>query len=200
MKRTSLVVTAPALSARAGTIFPAGNPVVAVEGNGVPGAASGSYTGNQAAPLTLFQYRPSGTSTATFVSSLVLPQVASGTNFAISGEYGSSSEGTLREAFGSVGVASEQRCSALDGNRCRRRKDHSAQPALRYRRMYLRWSGTYLRWSHLRFTKCAVCQPEVRKSVRMQTDGGGRRRARRAPAIVAAFRWSLEATDEELHQ
>jgi DNA/RNA endonuclease G (NUC1) len=76
--------------------FEPGNLVVAVEGNGVPGAASGPYTDNQAGPLTLFQYAPNGTSSATYVSSLVLPQFGSGANLPVSGEYGSSSEGTLQ--------------------------------------------------------------------------------------------------------
>src|ERR1700678_443734 len=71
-------------------IFVAGNLVVAVEGNGVFGAASGPYTDNQAAPLTLFQYSVTGTASATYVNSLVLPQTNSGSNFAVSSEYGSS--------------------------------------------------------------------------------------------------------------
>jgi DNA/RNA endonuclease G (NUC1) len=75
--------------------FIPGNLVVAVEGNGVAGAGSGPYLDNQAGPLTLFQYSPNGTAGATYVNSLVLPQTAAGTNFAVSGEYGSSSEGTL---------------------------------------------------------------------------------------------------------
>lgn len=82
------------------TTFTAGNLVVAVEGNGVYGATSGSYTDNQATPLSLFQYSLStinATKTAAhYVNSLVLPQTASGANYAISGEYGSSSEGLLQ--------------------------------------------------------------------------------------------------------
>ena len=88
-------VMSVASPARAATIFTPGNLVVSVEGNGV-GAASGPYTDNQAAPLTLFQYQTGGTSAATYLSSFVLPQTAAGGNFAISGEYGSSSEGTLQ--------------------------------------------------------------------------------------------------------
>ena len=76
--------------------FLSGNLVVSVEGNGIVGAASGSYTDNQAAPLSLFQYSHTGTTTASYVNALVLPQVASGANYAISGEYGSSSEGLLQ--------------------------------------------------------------------------------------------------------
>jgi hypothetical protein len=106
---TALLISAPAF---AGTVFNTGDLVVSVEGcgieTGLPGAgcagvANGTGTGslnstatgygdNQAAPLTLFQF----TTTGTYVNSLVLPQSASGSNFAISGEYGSSSEGTLQ--------------------------------------------------------------------------------------------------------
>jgi hypothetical protein len=83
--------------ASAGSIsFTTGNLVVSVEGNGVVAASSGPYTDNQAAPLTLFQYSPTGTSSASFVNSLVLPQTTSGSNLPVSGEYGSSSEGTLQ--------------------------------------------------------------------------------------------------------
>ncbi len=81
-------------SAFASPIFTVGNLVVSVEGAGLTG---GSYTDNQAAPLSLFQYSPNGTNNpASFVNSLVLPQMTVGANFAVSGEYGSSSEGTLQ--------------------------------------------------------------------------------------------------------
>jgi len=76
--------------------FIGGDLVVSVEGNGVVGATSGPYTDNQAAPLTLFQYSHTGTSSAAYAGSLVLPQSNSGANSAISGEYGSTSEGTLQ--------------------------------------------------------------------------------------------------------
>ncbi len=90
-------LTALSVPAHAGnTFFDLGDLVVSVEGNGVVGATSGSYTDNQAAPLSLFQYVPNGTSSATYVDSLVLPQTASGSNYAVSGEYGSSSEGSLQ--------------------------------------------------------------------------------------------------------
>ncbi len=93
------------------TLFRPGNLVVSVEGCGVYGStctvANGTGTGlqnsslggygdNQAAPLTLFQFSPVGTSSVTYVNSLVLPQQASGVNLPVSGEYGSSSEGTLQ--------------------------------------------------------------------------------------------------------
>src|SRR5271168_553162 len=84
--------------------FAAGNLVVSVEGcgvqagtctsvpngtgNGTGNSSLGGYGDNQAAPLTLFQYAPSGTSSVSFVNSLVLPQRPSGANLAVSGEYG----------------------------------------------------------------------------------------------------------------
>ena len=100
-------------AARAQTpTFSPGNLVVVVEGCGVQGgtctavpngtgtgtgnSSNGGYGDNQAAPLTLFQYAPTGTSSASYVNSLVLPQTASGANLPVSGEYGSSSEGTLQ--------------------------------------------------------------------------------------------------------
>ena len=97
--------------AQANTQFTPGNLVVAVEGCGVYGgtctvvngtgtgamnSANGGYGDNQAAPLTLFQFAPVGTTGATYVSSLVLPQTAAGANLPVSGEYGSSSEATLQ--------------------------------------------------------------------------------------------------------
>lgn len=91
----ALALLAPA-AANAGVVFQTGDLVVSVEGNGVWGAASGSYGDNQAAPLTLMQFAPSGTSSASYAGSLVLPQTRSGANSAISGEYGSSSEGGLQ--------------------------------------------------------------------------------------------------------
>jgi hypothetical protein len=93
-------------------VFTPGNLVVAVEGCGVyagtcTGVPNGTGTGtgnssstgygdNQAAPFTLFQYTLIGTASATYVNSLVLPQSATAGNFPVSGEYGSSSEGTLQ--------------------------------------------------------------------------------------------------------
>jgi hypothetical protein len=113
----AFLMSAPAF---AGTIFDTGNLVVSVEGcgieTGLPGAGCatvggtgtgaqnstlGGYGDNQAAPLTLFQFAPNLTNptgaAATYVNSLVLPQTTvAGGNFAVSGEYGSSSEGTLQ--------------------------------------------------------------------------------------------------------
>ena len=90
---TAMLTSVPAF---AGTIFNIGDLVVSVEGNGVMGASSGPYGDNQAAPLSLFQFSVNGTTSATYVNSLVLPQSNSGANFAVSGEYGSSSEATLQ--------------------------------------------------------------------------------------------------------
>lgn len=94
------------------TFFSKGNLVVAVEGCGAHGSTCtnvpngtgtgagnssvGGYGDNQGAPLTLFQYTPTGTSSVSFVNSLVLPQSGSGANLPISGEYGSSSEATVQ--------------------------------------------------------------------------------------------------------
>ena len=88
--------------------FAAGNLVVSVEGCGVEGGTctdiqngtgtGGGYGDNQGAPLTLFQFSPTGTSSVSFVNSLALPQTGSGANFPVSGEYGSSSEGTINLA------------------------------------------------------------------------------------------------------
>jgi len=101
----------PVVPVMAQTTFTPGNLVVAVEGCGVNngtctsvpnGTGSGTlnssvggYGDNQAAPLTLFQFAPEGTTGAVYVNSLVLPQAAAGVNWPVSGEYGSSSEGTL---------------------------------------------------------------------------------------------------------
>ena len=69
--------------------FTAGDLVISVYGNG---DGSGPYTDNQATPITLQEITTSGAA----VGQIVLPQSASGANAAISGEYGSSSEGTLQ--------------------------------------------------------------------------------------------------------
>ena len=67
--------------------------MVSVEGNG---SNTGAYSDNQAAPLTLYSFNHNGTSSAALTGTLMLPQTASGANHAISGEYGSSSEGGLQ--------------------------------------------------------------------------------------------------------
>jgi hypothetical protein len=74
-------------------VFTPGDIVVSVEGNGVEGAPVGTSTfgDNQAAPLTLMEFTAAGA----FVGSEVLPQSNSGVAQTISGEYGSSSEGSL---------------------------------------------------------------------------------------------------------
>jgi len=73
--------------------FDAGDLVVSIEGDG---SNTGTYTDNQAAPLTLEQFSLNGTTSATAAGSLMLPQTTVGSQYAISGEYGSSSEGTLQ--------------------------------------------------------------------------------------------------------
>ena len=83
-----------AAPAHATTPFKPGDLVLSVYGNG---NQSGTYGDNQASPIVLRDVTTSGS----FVDQLVLPQAsfigASGTlNSAISGEYGSSSEGTLQ--------------------------------------------------------------------------------------------------------
>jgi hypothetical protein len=107
---TVLLTSVAAFSATGGggsnTFFSPGNLVVAVEGCGVYGGTctsilygagtNGGYGDNQAAPLTLFQYTPSGTASVAYVNSLVFPQTPAGADFAVSGEYGSSSEATLQ--------------------------------------------------------------------------------------------------------
>ena len=102
----SALLTPLSLLAQQAPQFTPGNLVVAVEGCGVNGGTcvgvpsgngvNGGYGDNQAAPFTLFQFAPVGTTSAAFVNSMVLPQTASGANFPVSGEYGSSSEGTLQ--------------------------------------------------------------------------------------------------------
>ena len=87
------LLSAPAFAGN--TFFDLGDLIVTVEGNGVAGG-TGSYTDNQASPFTLFQYSINGTSSASYVNSLVLPQIASNGNFAVSAEYGSSSEGGIQ--------------------------------------------------------------------------------------------------------
>ena len=105
------MVSLSALAHQGPHFFP-GNLVVVVEGcgvhrgtcarvphgtgNGTGNSSAGGYGDNQAAPITLFQYAPTGTAYVTYVNSLMLPQIASAGNFPISGEYGSSSEGTLQ--------------------------------------------------------------------------------------------------------
>jgi hypothetical protein len=79
------------------TAFTAGDLVISVVGDG---DGSGDYTDNQAAPITLDEISTDGTTDGTsIVGQLVLPQTTvtndGTTEYAISGEYGSSSEGAL---------------------------------------------------------------------------------------------------------
>lgn len=98
MKTAALLVASTMLagSAHASIVFNTSDLVVSVEGNGVQGAASGSYTDNQAAPLSLFEFSHNGTSSGAYVASERLPQASSGSNSAVSGEYGSQSEGAIQ--------------------------------------------------------------------------------------------------------
>ena len=88
----NLVVTVEGCGVHGGTCtsVPNGN------GNGTGNSSVGGYGDNEAAPLTLFQFSLNGATNATYVNSLVLPQAASGANWPVSGEYGSSSEATLQ--------------------------------------------------------------------------------------------------------
>lgn len=89
----NLVVTVEGCGIHAGTCTTVPNGT----GNGTLNSSVGGYGDNQAAPLTLFQYTPNGTSSlATFVNSLVLPQTGSGANLPLAGEYGSSSEASIQ--------------------------------------------------------------------------------------------------------
>ena len=76
----------------AAAAFTAGNLVISISGDG---DGSGVYGDNQASPMTLEQITTSGS----IVSQIVMPEtttVVNGvTEYAISSEYGSSSEGTL---------------------------------------------------------------------------------------------------------
>ena len=78
-----LLATAPAYALP----FNTGDLVVSIVGN-VDGSAP---TDNQASPIQLVELTTAGQ----VVGSMFLPQTASGANYAISGEYGSSSEGLL---------------------------------------------------------------------------------------------------------
>ena len=78
--------------------FTPGDLVVSVEGAGVQGGTASPYLDNQAAPLSLFEFLDQGTTSASYVGSEVLPQTGVGSNIAVSGEYGSSSEGLLQRS------------------------------------------------------------------------------------------------------
>jgi hypothetical protein len=88
----NLVVVVEGCGVRGGTCTAVPNGT----GNGTGNSSVGGYGDNQAAPLTLFQYAPNGTSSVVYVNSLAFPQTGSGANLPVSGEYGSSSEGTLQ--------------------------------------------------------------------------------------------------------
>jgi hypothetical protein len=92
----ALLATGPARAQS----FTAGDLVISVEGDG---SNTGSYSDNQAAPLTLDELSVNGSNTAASIAGTwELPQVTTVVNgvtqYAISGEYGSSSEGTLQDS------------------------------------------------------------------------------------------------------
>jgi hypothetical protein len=87
------------MSGTSGTIptisgFTAGDIVVSIVG-GADANQTGVAPDNAASPITLEELDPT---TGTIIGQMVLPQTASGANDPISGEYGSSSEGTLQLA------------------------------------------------------------------------------------------------------
>lgn len=90
---TGATIAGPSLGHAEAFDFSAGDLVMSVEGDG---SGTGSYTDNQAAPLTLYEFAHKGTNSASLAGSLMLPQTASGANLPVSGEYGSSSEGGLQ--------------------------------------------------------------------------------------------------------
>ena len=76
----ALLLAAAAAPASADTFsFGTNHLVVSVEGKGL---TSGTYTDNQAAPLSLFDFAHSGTTSASFTNALVLSQTNSGANMA----------------------------------------------------------------------------------------------------------------------
>jgi hypothetical protein len=95
--RTAAILLAATAFARpaAAYYFGSSDLVVSIYGNG---DGSGPYTDNEASPIVLQEI----TRTGTVVSTTVLPQSTTSangvTNYAISGEYGSSSEGTLQRS------------------------------------------------------------------------------------------------------
>jgi hypothetical protein len=91
-----LAMSAPAFS----QAFIPGDLVISTVSETAGVIATGSNNGlDTAAPIVLDQFQlGSGGATATSVSTLSLPQTSSGANSAISGEYGSASEGILQDS------------------------------------------------------------------------------------------------------
>jgi hypothetical protein len=84
--------------AKASSFFGPGNLVISTVQNVDPGAPNSSL--DTASPISLTQFSlGSGGKTATNVGTLVLPQTGNGANSAISGEYGSASEGILQQSL-----------------------------------------------------------------------------------------------------
>jgi hypothetical protein len=90
---TSLAVAGPA-AAQTINYFSPGDLVVSMVSNVSGGSGSGLDTASPLLPRQ-FQLGAGGTS-ATAAGTLTLPQTSSGLNSAISGEYGSASEGLLQ--------------------------------------------------------------------------------------------------------
>jgi hypothetical protein len=77
--------------------FTSGDLVISTVSNNDPGDANNSL--DTASPITLDQFQLSnGGASAALSGSLTLPQSSSGSNWAISGEYGSASEGILQDS------------------------------------------------------------------------------------------------------
>jgi hypothetical protein len=95
-----LLVAAPAVADPI-TSFTAGDLVISTVSCSVDAATCSSTSGalDTASPVTLQEFKlGAGGTSASSVGTLVLPQTASGANSAISGEYGSASEGILQRS------------------------------------------------------------------------------------------------------
>ena len=94
---TVVVFIALSHPSQASSYFGPGNLVISTVQNVDPGAPNGSL--DTASPISLTQFAlGAGGTAATNVGTLVLPQSSSGANSAISGEYGSASEGLLQQS------------------------------------------------------------------------------------------------------
>ena len=92
---TVAVIALPAFQPAAGYAYSTGDLVISIEGQ-----ANGALTLDQAGPIVLQEFTHNGTSSASSVGQLALPQTATTingvTNYAVSGEFGSASEGLLQ--------------------------------------------------------------------------------------------------------
>jgi hypothetical protein len=71
--------------------------VISEVGRVTPGDTN-TYTLDQATQIKLQQYSANGTNSVTAAGSMLLPQTTAGQNSAISGEFGSASEGVLQQS------------------------------------------------------------------------------------------------------